>query len=164
MLFILYYILSGVGLQWKSFYTLCSHLTSGTYQSSSQQMRTFMLSWLCSGISGSQLQIRHWSLNFQKSTYFSIQHLQWVPWKPCHDAGTTGILRQTLLLTEWRPIFLRWPKFETNRNGSRPYLLPSLSLGSALGPSCHTPSSTVCDMITVDLHSLLGTELNTLGP
>jgi len=80
---------------------------------------------------------------------FSIQHLQWVPWKPCHDVGTAGIFRQSLL--DKCPIFLRWPKFETNRNGSRPYWSPSLSLGSELGPSCPTPLSTVCDMITVDL-------------
>ena len=51
-----------------------------------------MLSWLCSGISGSQL----WMI-IQLWNNFSIQHLQWVPWKPCHDVGTAGIFRQSLL-------------------------------------------------------------------
>ena len=64
MWFILYNILRMVGLKWKSLYTLCSHLTSGTYPSSSQQMRTSMLSWLCSGISGSQLWMI-WSFIFE---------------------------------------------------------------------------------------------------
>ena len=64
MWFILFNILRGVGLKWKSLYTLCNHSTSGTCPSSSQQMLTSMLSWLCSGISGSQLWMI-WSFIFE---------------------------------------------------------------------------------------------------